>query len=71
MDQQQAVAEQSKSEAHPCPYCRSWGMTHILTPKGNKLECVACGNIYWASDPTGVKSHNPGALGYVALTINP
>lgn len=69
MSELQSVEETSRPAAHPCPYCRRWGTTHILTPKGNQLECIVCGNVYWASDPTGAKSYNPGALGHVALAI--
>ena len=55
-------AEQSAPEEklgpHTCPYCKDRGKRSLLTPKGRKLECSACGNVFWASDPTGAKSRN-------------
>lgn len=48
-----------RPKRHLCPYCQKWGVKTVLTPIGKKLECINCGNVYWASDPMGAKSTAP------------
>ena len=52
---EEAKPEEAKPELHLCPHCKGRGKQNVLTPKGNKLECSACGNVFWASDPTWAK----------------
>ncbi len=47
--------DEFKSAPPICPHCERLDKRNPLTPKGDKLECSACGNVFWASDPTWAK----------------